>query len=65
MTFDAILTAFEAEYGPLHGKLRKKLEAIRARESAEFRRGGYTLLALKAFPSSPMQRLFQQLHDNA
>jgi hypothetical protein len=61
---DPILAPFEQEYGRIHGKLRKKLLAIQARETAKERASGFELLALKAFASSPIQRLFIQLRDN-
>lgn len=60
---DPILAPFEAKYGQITAAHRQRLLAILARETAKDRESGFTLLALKAFPSSPIQRLYQELRD--
>jgi hypothetical protein len=55
------LIEFEAEYGRLTPAYRRNLLAILARETVAARNSGLTLLCLKAFPSSPTQKMLRSL----
>lgn len=55
-----LLANFETQYGRMPKGYRRKLDAILARDP-KGRNSGLTLLALKAFPSSPLQKLLQNL----
>lgn len=55
------IAEFESAYGKLTPAYRRRLLDVLAREPQEWRDSGLTLLALKAFPSSPLQRMLQSL----
>lgn len=58
-----VLEDFETEYGRLPARLREKLLEVLSRDTPQRRHSGLTLLALRAFPSSPVQVLFQTLRN--
>jgi hypothetical protein len=57
------IEGFESQYGKLTPAYRRKLIEILAREPQEWRNSGLDLLALRAFPSSPKQKLIQSLRN--
>lgn len=59
------IETYELEYGKLTPACRRKLVEILERDTPEQRNSGLTVLALKAFPSSPKQKFIQSLRDGA
>lgn len=60
-TDSAKLETYESEYGKLTPAYRRKLIEILERDTVDRRNSGLTVLALKAFPSSPKQKFIQSL----
>jgi hypothetical protein len=59
------LVAFEAIYGRLTPAYRRNLLKVLARDTVAARNSGLTLLCLRAFPSSPTQKMLRSLMQTA
>jgi hypothetical protein len=59
------LIAFEAQYGRLTPAYRRNLLKVLARDTVAARNSGLTLLCLRAFPSSPTQKMLRSLMQAA
>lgn len=57
------IETYELQYGKLTPAYRRKLIEILERDTLERRNSGLTILALKAFPSSPAQKFIQSLRE--
>jgi hypothetical protein len=57
------LKTYELQYGKLTPAYRRSLIKVLGRDTVEQRNSGLTVLALKAFPSSPKQKFIQSLRD--